>query len=196
MTKKTLEELQVAHSEMCARAADGGVKVPEELTVDFDTAEAGAGICEQLEKLLADAGVAEDPEVVQDATSESKPKKTKKAKTKLATQERDTTQQESDTMAKSAKKSVSKKTAKKSVAKKKVAKKSAAKKGAKVKKAKVARTDSKTAWVIGKLKNGGVTRAQILEKTGWKAVSVQALAKAAGLKLKVSEERPFTYKAA
>jgi DNA-binding transcriptional regulator YhcF (GntR family) len=99
-------------------------------------------------------------------------------------------------MAKTAKKTAAKKPAKKSV--KKVAKKSA-KAGAKKAPAKKAgaskpRGDTKVSKVIAKMKNGGITRAEVLKMTGWKAVSMQQLAESAGVNLKISAERPFTYK--
>jgi hypothetical protein len=59
------------------------------------------------------------------------------------------------------------------------------------------RKESKTAKVIAMLRRaGGVTREQVLEVTGWKAVSLQSVATKVGLKLKVDEsKRPFTYRA-
>jgi hypothetical protein len=48
------------------------------------------------------------------------------------------------------------------------------------------------------LANGrrGCTREQVLEATGWKAVSMQQQAAAAGFKLKVDEsKKPFVYRA-
>lgn len=42
-------------------------------------------------------------------------------------------------------------------------------------------------------RRGGATRVQILQATGWPSVSVQDVAKACGLKLTKSKERPFTY---
>jgi hypothetical protein len=61
----------------------------------------------------------------------------------------------------------------------------------------VPREGNKTADVVALMKRAkGVTRAEVLELTGWKAVSMQQLAKSAGVKLKVSEERPFHYKVA
>ncbi len=52
MTKKTLEKLQEDHSEMCATAADLGMKVPADLTVDFDSVEVGATVCDNLDALI------------------------------------------------------------------------------------------------------------------------------------------------
>jgi hypothetical protein len=56
----------------------------------------------------------------------------------------------------------------------------------------------KSAKVIALLQRPqGVTRKQILQVTGWKAVSVQALAKSAGVKLKIDKKvkgQPLTYR--
>lgn len=83
------------------------------------------------------------------------------------------------------------------IKKTKATKKSTAKKGSAKKTAPKARGNSKTAKVVALLKNGGCTREQVLKLTGWKAVSMQQLAKSSGLKLKVDEsQRPFRYKAA
>ena len=82
-------------------------------------------------------------------------------------------------------------TAKKTKTAKRVAKK-AGRNSARVAKP---RGDGKSAKVVEMMKkNCGVTRAQVLKATGWKAVSMQQLAKSAGVKLKVDEsERPFRY---
>jgi cytoskeletal protein RodZ len=196
----TIEDLQVAHSEMCALAHDAKVTVSEELTVDFETQEAGVNICRQLRNLLDDNNVeipvAEGAEQEQDAAapkSKKKSKAKKKAEAKpsrLAPQEagHNAAQQEKEnTMTTKTKKSAKKAKAPKAT-KAKTAKKATAKrtKGG----------TGKTAKVIAMLRNGGCTRAQILKATGWKAVSVQQLAKSAGVKLKVSDERPFRYSVA
>ncbi len=183
--EKTLQKLQEEHSELCAQAAQLGITVPEDLTVDFDTVLVGKAVCASLANLI---GVAEAPEEEHSAASPPKTKKPKKAKAK---------EKEADAPATAAtqESTMSKPTAKKKVAKKATAKKktAAAKNGHATK-----RGDSKTAKVVALLKHaGGATRAQILKATGWKAVSVQQLAKSAGLKLKVDEsERPFKYKVA
>lgn len=182
MTEKTLQQLQEEHSALCARAIDLKIKVPEDLTVDFDTVEGGNNVVNQLQKLI-------DNVLAKDSGSEhSAPvRKAKKATAKKASVKPAAgaaKQQEKTKMAKTVKKT----TAKKAPAKK------AAKKGA-VKKARSGNT--KVSKVIAGLKSkAGITRAQILKMTGWKAVSVQQLATAAGLKLKVSDERPFVYRAA
>lgn len=184
MTNMTLEQLQDQHSKLCAMAHEKGIEVAEELTVDFTTTLEGKAICAVLSKAL---GIAEDSE-----EAHSEPAKPKKARAKKPVVEV-TAEQESDVVV--AKKTKAKKApAKKAVAKKKVVAKTAKKavKGA----TKKVSSDGKTAWVIAKLKNGGVTRAEILAHTKWKAVSVQQVAKGAGLKLKVSEDRPFKYRAA
>ena len=88
--------------------------------------------------------------------------------------------------------------AKKAAKGKKVAK--AAKKANGVKK-RTPREGNKTQDVLAKMRTAkGITRAEILDMTGWKAVSVQQLVTAQGLNpdkdLKISEERPFTYRLA
>jgi hypothetical protein len=62
MTKKTLEQLQEEHSEMCATAADLGMKVPADLTIDFDTVEVGTTVVSNLDALIRKfkAGIDED----------------------------------------------------------------------------------------------------------------------------------------
>jgi hypothetical protein len=57
---------------------------------------------------------------------------------------------------------------------------------------------SKTAIVAAMLtRAGGTTRPEILKATGWPTVSVQAIAKAAGLKLKMAKKagEPTVYSA-
>lgn len=192
---KTVEELQVEHSRLCALASDNGVTLSDDLTAEFDTALVGRAINTGINKILVDAGVdaglAKDSEVVQDAPA-PKIKKTKAAKAPKKTQTDADASQENNmaTTTKKAKKTVAKKAAKKKVVKKGKAKVAAPKKkGA----AKTPRGESMTAKIVAKMKNGGITRAEILKMTGWKAVSVQQIAGNAGVTLKVSEERPFTY---
>lgn len=111
----------------------------------------------------------------------------------VATNTEDATMTSLNTEVKSpAKKVPAKKTAKKT------AKKSAKKANGKAKTARKPREGNKTQDVLAKMRTkSGITRAQILEMTGWTAVSVQQLVRAQGLDpdkdLKVSEERPFTY---
>ena len=59
------------------------------------------------------------------------------------------------------------------------------------------RGDNKTQKVIAMLKRAsGCTREQVLKATSWKAVSMQQMAAAGGLKLKTDKsERPFVYRA-
>lgn len=204
---KTIEELQVEHSRLCALAADNGVALPEELTAEFEDVEAGGNAVAGIGKLLTEAGVdhalAKDSEVEQGAAA-PKTKKAKAAKaekkTKPATdvaQAAEAAEKETETMAKTAKKTKAKKapakkSTKKTTAKKAVAGKKGGVKGAK-KKSTGPRADSMTSKIIAKMKNGGITREQVLKMTGWKAVSMQQLAGNAGVTLKKSEERPFTY---
>ncbi len=62
---------------------------------------------------------------------------------------------------------------------------------------KSAKKMNKTAKVVSLMHRAtGVTREQVLKATGWTAVSMQQVAKQAGVKLRVdSKERPFTYRA-
>ena len=58
---------------------------------------------------------------------------------------------------------------------------------------------SKVAKIAALLKRPiGVTRGQVLKATGWKAVSMQQQARAAGLKLRVESPKgkPYIYRAA
>ena len=68
-----------------------------------------------------------------------------------------------------------------------------------------AKTAKKTVKTNGTVKNeqiiklmrrtNGVTRAEVLELTGWAAVSMQQQAKAAGVRLKIDKSaRPFRYR--
>jgi hypothetical protein len=196
-TSKSLGELQESHSRLCAEADGLDLKLPDSLTVDFDSQERGAEICKELATLIAtsraDSGVAEGGDIGHKEPG-SKPAKRKKGTTpKVAKETKSTGVSDMTTKTKTAK--PAKKTAKKTTAKKAV-KKAAAKKSGVAKKT-GPRGEGKTAKVIALMKRaGGVTRAEILKLTGWKAVSVQQLAKSAGVKLKVSEERPFHYKVA
>lgn len=200
MSDKTLEELQVEHAELCARVADAGITLSDDLTVDFDTPDVGRTVVAGIRKLLTaknaannSSEVAEDQEVAHsDAAPKSKKtstKSTKKAAPKKVAASTEPAGQKETTMATKTKKA--KKTAPKKTSKAKTASKAAPKKGA----AKKPRAEGKTAKIIAKMKNGGITRAEILKMTGWPSVSVQALAKSAGVKLVVSKERPFTYRA-
>ena len=56
---------------------------------------------------------------------------------------------------------------------------------------------NKSAKVVAMLKRpNGVTRDQVLKATGWKAISMQQVARNVDLKLKVDEsKRPFVYRA-
>ncbi len=51
-TKKTLEQLQEEHSEMCATATDLGMTVPKDLTTDFTTVEVGTTVVSNLDALI------------------------------------------------------------------------------------------------------------------------------------------------
>lgn len=72
-------------------------------------------------------------------------------------------------------------------------KKSASKKSTKSKKARSG--DNKTS-IVGQMlqRKNGTTAAEVLDKTGWPAVSIPAMAKANGLKLRKEREgRAFRY---
>jgi hypothetical protein len=194
MTKKpdyhamTIEQLQEAHARLCAVAFDAVVYIPEHLTFDFDTMEAGAEICTELDQLL---WVASAPETVVSEAIVEPPKKPRAKKT-APTRESTMTDTTTTETAKKPKITTKKKTAKKVT--KKTAKKTAKKVTKKT--AKKATGDNKTSKIITLMKRTkGVTRAEVLELTGWKAVSMQQLAENAGVKLVVDEsERPFHYK--
>jgi 3-methyladenine DNA glycosylase Mpg len=76
------------------------------------------------------------------------------------------------------------------------AKKTTAKKTVK-KTAKKTNGSGKSEQVIALMRRAnGVTRAEVLELTDWSAVSMQQLAKSAGVKLTVDKsERPYRYRA-
>jgi hypothetical protein len=60
------------------------------------------------------------------------------------------------------------------------------------------RKESKTGKIVALLQRpGGVTREQVLKATGWKAISMQQIAKAGGVKLKMQkvEGKPIVYRA-
>lgn len=185
-----LQELHERHSELCATAHQRGIAVPENLTKDFDTAEVGRAVCSGIEALLRENGIAEDAGSEHtDPAPSTKPKRAK-SKKKAAAPAAAPQQEEEKTMTTKSKKTKAKKASKKSAktnARKAVGKKAVTKRG-----------DSKSAKVGALLKRaGGCTRGDILKATGWKAVSVQQIAKGLGVKLKVDESaRPFRYKAA
>jgi Protein of unknown function (DUF3489) len=72
----------------------------------------------------------------------------------------------------------------------------AKKTSSKAKKATNGSGKSKTAQVIALMKRpSGVTRAQVLELTGWKAVSMQQVAKAGRVRVKIDKSSfPFVYR--
>ncbi len=59
-----------------------------------------------------------------------------------------------------------------------------------------ARNGNKTAKIVALMQRaGGVTRAEVLKVTKWKAISMQQVAEKAGVKLRVdTKERPFKYR--
>jgi hypothetical protein len=183
----SLEALQEAHSRLCGEAYDSGVTIPEALTVDFDTADAGAEICTELSSLLNN-GLAKAGAPVVEVPRQKTKKASRGAATSGESEMTDTTT--AATAKPKAAKKATKKPAKKATKKpaKKVAKKTAAKKPRS--------GDNKTAGVLALMRRAkGVTRAEVLELTGWKAVSMQQVAENAGVKLVVDEsERPFKYK--
>lgn len=194
-TMTELIKLHEKHSALCATAHKANVGVPEDLTRDFDDVEVGRTVCASLEALLRDRGVAEDANVGHNGPTSAgagdRPKRAKKPK-KAAEGEPDAEEESNMRATKTTKKTAKKATAKK--AKANARKPVKGKTGAK----KATRESGKTAKVVALLKRaGGCTREDILKVTGWKAVSVQQVAKGAGIKLKVDESaRPFKYKAA
>lgn len=52
MTAKTLDELQVLHSEMCATAHDLGLPLPKNLTVDFTDEVQGTKITKEIDRMI------------------------------------------------------------------------------------------------------------------------------------------------
>lgn len=145
--EKSLEDLQLDHSEMLASAHDLGMEVPEDLELTFETAETGAAVCASLHKLITDfrRGLDAADEGAADATP-SAPKKTRAKRTKKSAPSEDSAQQpapepaseEKSDMTTTAKKTATKQPksgAKKAPAKKTTARR-APKKAAPAKKAK------------------------------------------------------------
>ena len=191
MTVETFQALQVEHSELCARAADLGLVVPADLTVDFDSEEAGRAIVSSLRKLVSGhlAGAAE-PEHDSRETAK-KPSRAKNTKKTVASAPVE--QQQENEMSKTTKTKTTKTASK---AKAKGTKKVAAKKVT-TKAKRAPKGTGPVAKIAKMLQNGGCTREQVLKATGWKAVSMQQIAKSLGIKLKVDEsKRPFRYSAA
>ncbi len=197
---KSLGDLQEIHSRLCAEADGLGVTLPDGLTVDFDSQERGVEICRELASMIAasraNSGVAEGSDIGHKGSGSKPAKKRASAKTKGAAPKSATKETSTGVSPMTAKTKTAKKPVKKAV--KKTAKKAAAAKNGVAKKTRKPREGNKTADVIALLKRAkGATRAEILELTGWKAVSVQQLATSAGVKLQVDEsERPFKYKVA
>jgi hypothetical protein len=189
----TTEELQVAHSEMCAAAHDAGVEVPEELTVDFDEQEAGAEVCGRLLDLLRGAevvsptieGLAEGYGEAQGAQAPEPKKKRARAKRAKVNDEpaADAAQQQESEVAKS--KAAKKSTAKKAKgAKKVVAKKAATAKGKKATGNGV-RPGSKLDILRGLLtRKSGCSHEEACKALGWTSVSMGLQANKLGLKMR------------
>lgn len=139
-TERTLEQLQVTHSEMLATAGDLGITVPDDLALEFETTEVGETVLSSLDKLIRENREAAEKKAKAEADKASKPTAAKKAPKKAvkkapsketATTETDTTTKQQEKDVKATKKKPAK-TAKKKAAPR-AAKKSAkaAKKGAK-----------------------------------------------------------------
>lgn len=196
MTEELIK-LHEKHSALCATAHKANVEMPSDLTVDFDDVEVGRTVCASLEALLRDRGVADGANIGQggpDAGAGGEGKKPSRPKRQKKPPAVATAHNEESDMSTTAKKTKTKK----STAKKAKANARKPVKGATKKAASKPRGEGKTAEVGKLLKRAsGVTRAQILELTGWKAVSVQQLATSLGVKLKIDEtKRPFVYRAA
>lgn len=133
MTKKTLEQLQEQHSEMCATAHDLGMTVPLELTTDFTSVEVGSTVVSNLDALIRKfregldeaekvKNVLAEDDVKSDTVSPSSKKRTKKTTTKKdgavpSTEQGVTTVAKAATKKAAPKKGATKKAAKKSAAK-------------------------------------------------------------------------------
>lgn len=189
----SLEALQEAHSRLCGEAHDRNAIVPEHLTVDFDTADAGAEICTELAAIL---GLATEPETVLDAPVVKKPKAKKGARGAPKAAEGESTV--SDTTKTEGQKAVQRRqrSAKGGAAKAKKAAKKTAKKGAAKKTAtKRVTGEDKTGKVVALMQRAkGVTREEVLAATGWKAISMQQVAEGRGKLVIDKSERPFKYK--
>jgi hypothetical protein len=170
-------ELQVKHNELCAKAHGLGIAIPDELASEFDTEATGAFICGSLEKLIRAVDTADSTTASDDGQATTAPKV--KSKRKSAAPRKAAPKQEPKVMTATATKKKPAPKAKKAGAKKPTG-------------------ENKTAQVMALMKRAkGVTREEVLELTGWKAVSMQQLARSAGVKMKVDESvRPFHYKAA
>jgi hypothetical protein len=130
---KTLEQLQQEHSEMCATAADLGLTLPPELTIDFDVSTVGERVTKEIDKLIkafragldSDSGGVEETPPKPLATPRKKAQKapakkaaSKKPKSSVVADEKPPTTEEGESeVAKPAKKAVAKKAAKKSAKK-------------------------------------------------------------------------------
>lgn len=190
-----MQKLHEKHTQLCARAHELGIELPEDLTAEFESEETGRAVCSNIEALIRAApnnsGVAEGGEVVHNPDASKTPRAKKPKANKPTVQSDGGATDEDSTMRKSTKtkKTVAKKTAKKSA-------KANARKPAGKKVAAKPRGDSKTQKVGVLLKRaGGCTRADILKATGWPAVSVQQMAKTCGLKLRKEKEpgKPIVY---
>ncbi len=147
----SLEQLQVLHSEMAATAGDLGFSIPDNLTVEFETQEAGIIICDELnaqiekfrsgldetrpgssstdgQKPLAEGDKGEDSAPASGKKPRSSAKKPKSDAPASTTPKPDKGKAEPKEAKMATAKKAAKKTAKKTVAKK-AAKKTAAPKG-------------------------------------------------------------------
>jgi hypothetical protein len=182
----SMAELQAEQARLYALAVENGVVVPEEATIDFETIEVGVDICTELANRVN--AVTDNQEAAHPAPSKKKPKAKAKAKKKakatgetaVKTQKKTEEKLPQDPWGRKSVKTKAGANARKAVK----GKTSARKNG-----------DGKTATVIKMLRRAkGATRKEILKYLGWPSVSVQQLAKSAGVKLKVVKtERPFHY---
>jgi hypothetical protein len=112
MATKTLEELQVTHSEMLAKAGDLGIQVPDDLALEFETAEVGKATCNSLDKLIKEYEAA-NPDNQEEAEVAAPTKTSRKGSSS-----KDKEEKQVKTAKKAPAKKAAKKTAKKAPAKK------------------------------------------------------------------------------
>lgn len=172
MTEQTtVEELATTHSEMLAQAADLGVHVPDDLTLEFTTVETGRTVCDSLDKILSEARAKlqdDKSSGSEESTAQAAPKKAAKPRKKKGqdTKPAETAAEGETEMAATAKKTTGKKTASKT-SKKTSSKQATAKKAA-----------------TAKARSGNVPRS----KTGGTALSVASVTFTENSKVQIADK--------